>query len=111
MSYELFWDGDPSALGAYIRKQRLQRQMQEHELEYNAWLVGSYVYEGVAVVLEHAFAKNAKSSYPGKPRKTPTERLKEQRAIEKAQMVDPRVQLFFSQFDRWTDTFNEKQGS
>lgn len=109
MDYHLFWHEDPLIINGYVKRQELNLRVKEQEMEYQAWLAGSYVLEAVSVVMEHAFAKNARSQYPQTPRKTPTERLKEQRELEKGTRLDPAVQLFHAQFERWSDTFNSKQ--
>jgi hypothetical protein len=52
MSYDLFWRGDFEALDFYIEKNRIEQERKTENLDTQAWLIGSYVREAVASVLD-----------------------------------------------------------
>lgn len=66
MTYDEFWDKDATMVIAYRRAyEAKQRQM-----NLNAWLIGSYMYEAFEVAYNNAWAKNKNDmlEYPRKPR-------------------------------------------
>ena len=65
MTYEQFWDGDPSLTIAYRRKLELE----DKRFNERAWLQGQYNYIGVATALANGFRKKgAKASdFPKQP--------------------------------------------
>ena len=53
MTYEEFWNGDPSLAVVYRRK----RVLEDKRFNEQAWLQGEYTYVAVATALQNAFRK------------------------------------------------------
>ena len=62
MTYEQFWDGDPTLVKYYRKSAEIKRDMTNQEL----WLQGLYVYEALCNVspLLHAFARKGAKAHP-----------------------------------------------
>ena len=60
-----FWYSEPRLLQSYIKK----RELELDNINYNAWLIGLYVHQGVGVVISNAFSDKSskKSTYFEKP--------------------------------------------
>lgn len=65
--YDLYWSGEPSAVAAYITAHEIRQENKLDEMDMTAWLIGSYVHEGVAVVLSGLSGKNKGRGYPKEP--------------------------------------------
>ena len=65
MTYEQFWDGEPSLTIAYRKKLELE----DKRFNDRAWLQGQYNYIAVAIALQNGFRKKgAKATdYPRQP--------------------------------------------
>lgn len=67
MSYDQYWYGDPLMVRAFYAAHKLKQEQQD----YNAWLHGLYVYQGVSTALYNAFRDPKKGqkaeNYPDKP--------------------------------------------
>lgn len=90
MTYEQFWDGDPSLTKYYRKAYELQRKRRNEDL----WLQGMYIYEALCDVspLLQAFAKKGTKAHPYAERpysitsddRKEEQKLREQREREKA---------------------------
>lgn len=99
MSYEMFWDGDPSAAVYYRKAEKLK---QKHEDE-RAWLMGLYI-QNILLNVYPAFnpfaAKNAKvNPYPNLPY-TWEEKRAEQNQLKGFDKMMDYMARFNSQFAR-----------
>lgn len=76
MPYELFWEGELSALNLYLKAwERKSRERAEHT-DTNAWMIGSYVQIAVASTL------NNKNKYPQQPRMIGKFKTQEEKNVE-----------------------------
>ena len=90
MTYEQFWEGDPSLTKYYRKAYELQRKRRNEDL----WLQGMYIYEALCDVspLLRAFANKGTKAHPYAERpysitsdeRKEEQKLKEQREKEKA---------------------------
>ena len=85
MTYDQFWDGDPSLTIAYRRKLELE----DKRFNERAWLQGQYNYIGVATALANGFRKKGAKTqdYPKEPFKVGQEtqmetEVKKQKAFD-----------------------------
>lgn len=62
MTYEQYWYGDVWMVGAFRKLDKLKRDRDN----YNAWLLGGYVYEAISRLTPvlHAFAKSGTKPEP-----------------------------------------------
>lgn len=78
MSYELFWEGEPQAVIAYRKSQRIRERRNNDEM----WVQGLYFREALAEI-ESSFSPYVKNSdkkkqkYPKKPYSTSKEERKQ----------------------------------
>ena len=79
MSYELFWDGEPSLAVAYRRADEINRKRMNQEL----WLNGRYMVEALSATVGNMFSKGSKYEYPSEPMPITMAELEERR--ERAQ--------------------------
>lgn len=63
MTYEQFWDGEPSLTRAYRRADEIRRRRRNEEL----WLCGMYTADALASTVGNMFSKR-KYKYPAEPR-------------------------------------------
>ena len=86
MTYEQYWDGDPSLVKYYRRADEFRIERKNQEL----WLQGMYVYEAicdVAPILQAMAKKGTKASpYPEKPYAI-TEKQRRLERVEKERQV------------------------
>lgn len=106
MTWEQFWDDDPTILSVYLEKHKMELERDETVREANAWLYGSYVYEAVGAVLDQAFNKRSRAKYPQKPRPTATELRRTER-----ERRDKAVLLAAEQMRAFAKRFNKSLGS
>lgn len=80
MRYEEFWDGPAEMVIAYRQAYEQSRRL----MNFNAWLIGSYVQEAFAVVYHNAWAKKGSDtiSYPSKPHPLTEEDARKEREEE-----------------------------
>ena len=78
MTYEQFWDQDATMVIAYRRLY----ERQQRQINWQAWLFGSYVYEAFAAVYSSVWSKNSNLSYPAKPRPLTEEDARREREEE-----------------------------
>ena len=66
MSMKEFWEDNPDLFWAY-RFSYYNRVKNRNKIDnYNAWLIGAYVYDGVSIALSNSFGKS-KLNYPSQP--------------------------------------------
>jgi len=63
MSYEQFWDDDPSLVVAYRKADDIRRKRMNEEL----WLSGIYACEALIATVGNMFSKGKKHEYPAEP--------------------------------------------
>ena len=63
MSYELFWEGEPSLAVAYRHADEMNRRRQNQQL----WLNGRYMVEALSATVGNMFSKGSKYEYPSEP--------------------------------------------
>lgn len=63
MSYTEYWESDPS-LTRYFRKAYLNKQK---DIDFQCWLQGKYIYDGICCIANNIFDKNSRETYPSKP--------------------------------------------
>lgn len=66
MSMKEFWEENPDLFWAY-RFSYYNRIKNQNKIDnYNAWLIGAYVYDGVSIALANSFGKG-QYKYPSVP--------------------------------------------
>jgi CRISPR/Cas system-associated exonuclease Cas4 (RecB family) len=65
--YDLYWFGDPFAVGYYVEAHELDLERKRDELDFTAWLQGAYVHEAVSASISQAMSKNSRAKYPKEP--------------------------------------------
>lgn len=78
MTYEQFWDGDPSLVISYRRADELRRRRMNEEL----WLAGIYTSEALASTVGNMFSKQ-KYHYPSEPKPITRDELAERQERER----------------------------
>ena len=63
MTYELFWEGEPSLVKAYREADEIMRKRQNQML----WLEGIYMAEALSSTVGNMFSKGNKHKYPEEP--------------------------------------------
>ena len=82
MSYELFWEAEPSLAVTYRKADSIRRRQKNEEL----WLNGIYTAEALASTVGNMFSKR-KYNYPAEPKPITKDELEERRNREqKAKM-------------------------
>lgn len=74
--YDLYWYGDPFAVGYYITAYDLEIEEKRNTVDFTAWLTGAYVHEAVNASLATALSKNSRVKYPKEPHSIVEERKK-----------------------------------
>ena len=83
MSYEQFWEDDPTIALAYRKADGIRRRRRNEEL----WLEGVYVAEALNATVGNMFRKGNKYQYPAEPLPITEEEQREHREREqKAKM-------------------------
>ena len=83
MTYSEFWDQDAEMVKP-LRKAFEQRR---RDMNLEAWLIGSYVYEAFTVAYSNAWSKDSKLEYPAQPRPlTEADVRREREEAERLQM-------------------------
>lgn len=70
MTYEQFWNGDPTMTRAYLKAHKLKEERESEKLKWIIWEQGLYNYEALCYVspIVRAFSKATKPlPYPEKP--------------------------------------------
>lgn len=110
MPPDLFWDGKPSWFFSYSDAYRLRQEREEEEksslLDYQSWLTGLYVHQGVQVALANAFSKKSHAKYVKEPisfterkKKDPVTKEQKQKQLENQ----------YLQFKMLTDAMNKNK--
>ena len=66
MSMKEFWEDNPDLFWAYRFSYYNRLKAQNKINNYNAWLIGAYVYDGISVALGNSFGKGTRR-YPDRP--------------------------------------------
>lgn len=100
MTYEQFWEGDPTMTKFYLDAYTLKEKREADKLRWTMWEQGLYVYEAICDVspVLRAFSKATKPlPYPKKPYGWEKEETKEDINIKKIKEERDiyRTQIFF----------------
>lgn len=78
MSWEQFWEGEPSLVRAYRQADKLRRRRKNEEL----WLSGAYTAEALMATVGNMFSKSTKHTYPTEPFAITEDEVRERKARE-----------------------------
>lgn len=71
MSYDIFWYEDPKLFFIYLDSYKLiqDRKMKNkiEELDYQSWLIGTYVKDSLLATVGNMFSKGSKYKFPTEP--------------------------------------------
>ena len=91
MTYEQFWDGEPSMAKAFREADMIRRRRRNEEL----WLEGIYTAEALSATVGNMFSKGTKHKYPSEPIPiTAAEQQERREREEKAKME--RIKALFT---------------
>lgn len=79
MTYEQFWDNDPSLVIAYRKADEIRRRRMNEEL----WLGGIYTSKALASTVGNMFTKGQKYQYPSEPEPITVSEQEERRERER----------------------------
>ena len=102
MTYEQFWEGDPSLAKHYRQADELKTERRNQEL----WLQGLYIYEALCDVapIMHAMAKKGTKARPYPEQPYPiTDRQRRRELEEKERRVADKGKRMMEMFMRQTD--------
>jgi hypothetical protein len=99
MTYEQFWEGDPTLAKYYRKAAEIKNERKNQEL----WLQGMYIYEALCDVapIMHAMAKRGAKArpYPEQPYAI-SEKQRKRDAEEKERMVSEKGKMFMEMLMR-----------
>ncbi len=106
MPSDEFWNGNPDWFLSYIEAYKIRQERESEEksslIDYQSWLTGLYVYQGVQVALANSFSKRKNAKYVKEPIS-----FKEKK---KATMSDEqRIENEYLQFKMLTDAMNNNK--
>ncbi len=78
MTYELFWENDPTLVKAYRRAEDMRKKRENQVL----WLSGMYTAEALRATVGNMFSKGNKHKYPAEPYPITAEDARERRERE-----------------------------
>lgn len=90
MSYELFWEAEPSLAVAYRKADSIRRRRMNEEL----WLNGIYTAEALASTVGNMFSKR-KYKYPAEPKPITMDEIEERRERERKTKME-RIKAAFT---------------
>ena len=90
MSWEQFWEGEPSLVRAYRKADSIRRRRMNEEL----WLSGMYTAEALASTVGNMFSKK-KYKYPAEPRPITPLEIQERRERERKAKME-RIKAAFT---------------
>lgn len=96
MSYTEYWESDPT-LTRYFRKAYLEKQK---AIDYQCWLQGRYIYDGVCLIANSMFDKNFKETYPKEPYLNKNDNIAKEKRQEEEQS---RRKLELARSKKWLD--------
>ena len=83
MSYEQFWEGEPSLVRSYLKAEKIRRRQMNEQL----WLSGIYMAEALSSTVGNMFSKGNPHKYPSEPLPITEEEVLERKEREsKARM-------------------------
>lgn len=91
MTYEQFWEGDPSLVRAYRTADRINRRRRNEEM----WLNGLYMMEALSSTVGNMFAKGATHQYPHEPFPITLEEQEERKERERRAKME-RIKAAFT---------------
>lgn len=103
MTYEQFWEGDPYLTLIY-RDLDTRRKV---ETNWNAWLIGRYVYEAIDSVIHNRFSRKGSKAvwYPDEPHRiTP---LSDEETKQKA---EAERQKAIKSLSAWKEAWDKQHG-
>lgn len=108
MTYEQFWEGDPSLAKYYRKAYELQRKRRNEDL----WLQGMYIYEALCDVspLLQAFAKKGTKAHPyaSRPYSITDDDRKEEQKQKKQQEREKAKQYMLGKMAKINKVFDSK---
>ena len=84
MSYEQFWEGDPSIVISYRRADEIRKRRMNEEL----WWGGMYTADALASTVGNMFSKGSKHEYPAEPKPITIQELEERKEREEKARVE-----------------------
>ena len=106
MSSDDFWNGDPAWLLSYIEAYNLRLKREEEQstylIDYQSWLTGLYVHQGVQVALANSFSKTSRAKYI----KEPISFSKKDKPLTEEEK-NKKLEREFMQFKMLTDAMNK----
>ena len=84
MSWEQFWEGEPSLVRAYRKADSIRRRRMNEEL----WLSGMYTAEALASTVGNMFSKSNKHKYPAEPFAITADEIAERRERENRAKIE-----------------------
>lgn len=107
-----FWNGKPSWFLSYIEAYRLRQERQEEVdsvlVDYQSWLTGLYVYQGVQVALANSFSKKSHAKYVKEPISF---KQKRENSKETKEQEEQRIENEYLQFKMLTDAMNKNKAN
>lgn len=79
MTYEQFWEGDPTLVRAYRKAEKIRNKRMNEQL----WLSGIYTAEALASTVGNMFSKGNKHKYPEEPLPITEEEILERKERER----------------------------
>jgi len=108
MPTDEFWHGKPNWFLSYVEAFKLKTKRKEDadaiNVDYQAWLTGLYVHQGVQVALANSFSKKSRAKYVKEP--ISFTRKKEETPQAKAE-VEAKVDKQYLAFKLLTDAMNK----
>lgn len=114
MSYEQFWEGDPTITKDYLEAYRIKEKREAEKSKWMMWEQGLYVYEAICDVapILRAFSKATKPlPYPEKPHGLDTTLEDKGKELEekKKELDMYRQQVFFTNWANATKEHFQKK--
>lgn len=103
MTFEQFWEDDPSLARAYRKADEIRRKRMNEEL----WLAGIYVSEALASTVGNMFTKGQKYKYPAEPKPITRDEIEERKEREQREKMEKIKATFMSR----ALAFNAKKGA
>lgn len=108
MSYEQFWDEDPTITKTYYEAYKMKMEREIDKIEWQMWKQGVYIYEALVDVspILHAFAKKGTKAlpYPKEPYSFKDKKTEEQKQKE---AENERLRAMIN-FNNWCREMNKK---
>ena len=110
MPSDEFWNGKPSWFLSYIEAYKLRQERKEETdsilIDYQSWLTGLYVHQGVQVALANSFSKKSHAKYVKEP--ISFKKRKENTSLTEEQQKQ-KIENEYIQFKMLTDAMNKNK--